>query len=286
MLVPNVNYCSASGSSPNASWTEQTVLSQVVAVCERYEEVLLVPLCHWPALPRRKGGCIDGSYGHLRLIDFSALLNQYFSNILWNEDHTDGTLISLYSLWLLHQVEHRLGAFIFQLSCTRCPLWITSGGTTFPAALTKDKTVDVSPCSDDTCWNVRIFLYPSTLISFGTFCMPVSSPDHICSGDVISTLSMTSLRRLYHWVMTVGFAPMALAMDRFLAFFSDISGWRFRNPDNHLRPAICLSSLNPVIPLTLAYWNANWHTLPIVKGNPESWKRLMVDANISSSAVK
>ena len=87
----------------------QTVLSQVVAVYERYEEVLLVPLCRWPALPCRKGGCIDGSYGHLRLIDFSTLLNQYFSNILRNEDHTDGTLISLYSLWLLHQVEHCQG---------------------------------------------------------------------------------------------------------------------------------------------------------------------------------
>ena len=81
------------------------------------------------------------------------------------------------------------GAFICHISWIRWPLWITSGGHTFPPVLTKDRMVEVSPCSEDTCWNILICLTPKTFTSFSTFCTPLSSSDHIWSGDMIPAVS-------------------------------------------------------------------------------------------------
>ena len=83
------------------------------------------------------------------------------------------------------------------------------GGTTFPAALTKDKIVDVSPCSAETCWKVWMFFNANTFTSFGTFWMPVLSPDQIWSGDVMPTVFFIFSRRVNQDQITVGFAPMA-----------------------------------------------------------------------------
>ena len=179
-----------------------------------------------------------------------------------------------------------LGALRYHVSWTRWPLWITNGGHTFPPALTKDKTVEVFPCSEETCWNVLMCFIPNTFTSFGTFCMPVSSPDHIWSGDMIPAVSSTSFNSLNQFPITVGFAPIARAMDRLWAFLRVISGWCSRNPHNHFLPAICRSSLKLGIPFTLAYWYASWHTIPIVSGNPLSWNFLMVVDKLVSSSGK
>ena len=149
------------------------------------------------------------------------------------------------------------GAFIHHVSWTCWPLWITSGGHTFPLALTKDRTVEVSPCSEDTCWNALICLTPKTFTSFGMFCTPVSSPDYIWSGDMIPAVSWIFFESWNQFPVTVGFAPIARAMDRLWAFFRVMSGWCTRNPHNHFLPAVCLSSLNPGMLFTLAYWYAS-----------------------------
>ena len=178
------------------------------------------------------------------------------------------------------------GALRRHVSWSHWPLWITNGGHTFPPALTKDKMVKVSPCSEETCWNVLMCFIPNTFTSFSTFCMPVSSPDHIWSGDMIPAVSSTSFNSLNKFPITVGFAPIARAMDRLWAFLRVISGWRSRNPHNHFLPSVCCSSLKLGIPFTLAYWYASWHTLPIVSGNPLSWNFLMVVDKLVSSSGK
>ena len=176
------------------------------------------------------------------------------------------------------------GALIFQVSCTRWPLWIIIGGTTFPKALTNERMVNVLPCSEDTCWNVLIFFIPRTLISLGTFWTPVSLPDQICAGETIPTSICIFFNRSNHWLIMVGFAPIAHAIDRFLAFFNVIVGCLAKNPFNHFRPAACLLSLKPVRLFTLAYWKANWQTLFIVRGNPLSWNCSIILAKLASSS--
>ena len=175
-------------------------------------------------------------------------------------------------------------AFNCHVSWTCCPLWIINCGTDWPAAFTDVRTVDVFPCSLLTCWNVLIFLQPSTFTSFRMFCMPVSSPDHIWHGESIPNLFLTSWMRLNQLDMTISLAPIALAIERFFAVLSVICGWHFRNPLSQSCPAIFVVSLNPGIPFTCANWKANWHTRLIVKGNPEIWNCVIVWARSSSSA--
>ena len=50
--------------------------------------------------------------------------------------------------------------------------------------------------------------------------------------------------------ITVSFAPIACAIERFFAVLSVILGWCFRNPLRHFHPAIFVVSLNPGIPFT------------------------------------
>ena len=176
------------------------------------------------------------------------------------------------------------GALTFQESWTLAALCITIGGTTSPHAFMNVSIVLVLPCSNATCWNILIFFAATTLISFGTFWMPVSSPDQIWLGDVIWHFCFTSASSLNQFPITVGFAPIARAIDKFCAFLTQIPGLRLRNPLNHFLPAVWDSLLNPVMPLILAYWKANWHTWLIVRGNPLSWKSFMVVAKAVSSA--
>ena len=98
------------------------------------------------------------------------------------------------------------------------------GETTLPKVLTNERMVDVSPCSKDTCWNVLIFFIPRTFISLGTFWTPVSSPNQIYTGETIPTSIYIFFKISNHWLITVGFAPIARAIDRFLAFFNVIVG--------------------------------------------------------------
>ena len=82
--------------------------------------------------------------------------------------------------------------------------------------------------------------------------MPVSSPDHIWHGERIPNLFLVSWRRLNQLDITVSYAPIVRAIERFFAGLSVILGWNFRNPLSHFRPAILLVSLNPGIPFTCA----------------------------------
>ena len=178
------------------------------------------------------------------------------------------------------------GAFNFHVSLTRTPLGSTMGGTTFPAVLMKDKMIDVSPCLAETCWKQRMFFNPNTFTSFGTFCTPILSPDQIWSGDVMPAVFFILSRSVNQDLITVGFVPMARVIDKLRAFFNVICGCRDRNPCNHFHPANCVSSLNPCIPFTCAYWNASSHTRTIVNGNPLSWNLSIVWARLCSSAGK
>ena len=126
-----------------------------------------------------------------------------------------------------------------------------------PCILDTLSTVDISPCSPLTCWNVLIFLVPSTFTSFGTFCMLVSSPDHIWHRERLPNLFLISWRKLNLLDITILFAPLARVIERFFTVLSVILGWHFRNPLNHFHPAILLVSLNPGIPFTCANWKAN-----------------------------
>ena len=161
------------------------------------------------------------------------------------------------------------GALIFQVSCTRWPLWIIIGGTTFPKALTNENGRRLALFQRYLLKCPNIFI-PRTLISLGIFWTPVSSPDQICAGETIPTFICIFFNRSNHWLITVGFAPIAHAIDRFLALFNVIVGCLAKNPFNHFRPAACLLSLKPVRLFTLADWKANWQTLFIVRGNPLS----------------
>ena len=154
---------------------------------------------------------------------------------------------------------------------------------TLPAILLNPKTVDFSPCSDDTCWKVCICLKPINLISWRRFCTPVLLPDHIYSGDVILAVSLTCFRSLYQLDITLGFTPISLAIDR---FFKVMSGCHFKKPASHLWLVVWVSLPKPWIWFTLAYWNGSWHTLPIVNRNHESWNCFIVEASIASSSVK
>ena len=100
--------------------------------------------------------------------------------------------------------------------------------------------------------------------------MPVSLPDQIWAGETIPTSFCFFFKRANHWLNTVGFAPIAQAIDTFLAFFNVIVGCLAKNPFNHFRPAACLPSLKPFRLFTLAYWKASWQTLFMVRGNPLS----------------
>ena len=113
------------------------------------------------------------------------------------------------------------------------------------------------PCSEDTCWNVLICLTPKTFTSFGTFCILVSSPDHIWFGDMIPAVSWIFIKSWNQFPINVGFAPIARVMDRLWAFFRVMSGWHTRNRRNHFLLAVCLSSLNPGMLFTFAYWYAS-----------------------------
>ena len=177
------------------------------------------------------------------------------------------------------------GAFNRHISWTRCPLWIINGNW-LACSIYKHEHSWHLPRSPLTCWKILIFLEPSTFTSFGMFCMPVSSPDHIWHGERIPNLFLISWRRLNQLDITVSFAPIARAIERFFAVLSVILGWHFRNPLSHFCPAILLVSLNPGISFTCANWKANWQTWLIVKGNPEIWNCVIVWARSSSSATK
>ena len=103
-------------------------------------------------------------------------------------------------------------------------------------------------------------------------------------GGVIWQFCFTWASSLNQFPITVGFTPIAWAIDKFCAFLTWIPGLHLRNPLNHFLPAVWDSSLNPVMPLILAYWKANWHTWLMVRGNPLSWKSFMVVAKAVSSA--
>ena len=75
---------------------------------------------------------------------------------------------------------------------THVPLWITIGGITLPTLLTNVSTVEVSPWSEGTVWYAFFpFTHTTTTSSLGTFWMPISSPDHICSGELIQRSART-----------------------------------------------------------------------------------------------
>ena len=80
---------------------------------------------------------------------------------------------------------HPTGTFWVQYCWTHCPLCMTMGGHTKPTPLTKESIVDVSPYSPITVWLAGVPVAPTTNCSFGTFWTPVSSPDHICSGELM-----------------------------------------------------------------------------------------------------
>ena len=135
--------------------------------------------------------------------------------------------------------------FKHHMSCTCTLFSMTIGRTTCPYPLTKVRMEVVSPCSLDTCWKVLICLTPRIFTSLGTFWTPVSSSLHICDWDTISHLSLISFNNLNQLPITVGFAPIALAMDKFLAFLIKINGFHLRKPFSHLRPALPFLSLKP-----------------------------------------
>ena len=152
-----------------------------------------------------------------------------------------------------------------------CPLLDYHWWYYLPVSIYKCKVDVVSPCSLATCWKVRTFLHPSTLTSLGTFCTPVSSPLHIWEGDTIPHFSFICFNSWNQSPITLGFAPMALAMERLRAFLMIIFGCLLRKPFSHLRPALPVSPLKPFRLFTCAYWYANSQTRLIVRGNPLNW---------------
>ena len=68
-------------------------------------------------------------------------------------------------------------------------------------------------------------------------CMPVSSPDQIWQGDRILNFLLISSSTLNQFDITVGLAPIARAINKFLAVCSVISGWCSKKPFHHLCPA-------------------------------------------------
>ena len=109
-----------------------------------------------------------------------------------------------------------IGASHVHYSSTCWPWWITIGGHTRLIILTNVKIVDVSPCSPLTWVTVGVPSSPTTICSFGTFCIPVSSPDHIWFGEVIPRSSSTSLYFSNHFLILGSLAHHALAVDKLI----------------------------------------------------------------------
>ena len=145
------------------------------------------------------------------------------------------------------------GIFVAHSLWTRFPLWITIGGQTLPTALTKVNTVLVSPRLEGTLLNKGLFTSPRNFSSLGMFCTPVSSPDHIYSGDTMPNFFTTCTYSLNQCQMLTSLAAIAHAIDKFLACLTLMCGYFFRKHFSQVLPPILFLSLNPFIPLILAY---------------------------------
>ena len=138
-------------------------------------------------------------------------------------------------------------------SWTHSPLWITMGGTTLLTPLTKVRIVEVSPWSAATVWYESLPLTHTKISSFGTFCTPVSSPDHIYSGELMCRSWRTCSCSVNHSLTLGSLAAMALVTLRFTAFLHVKWGNHFKKCLAQDLPAFSVSLVNPGMPFILAY---------------------------------
>ena len=70
--------------------------------------------------------------------------------------------------------------------------------------------------------------------------MPVSSPDQIWQGDRILNFVLISSSSLNQFDITVGLAPIAWAIDKYLAVCSVISGCHLKKPFKPFTPCLII----------------------------------------------
>ena len=146
----------------------------------------------------------------------------------------------------LHLIMYPDGAASLQMSFTLPALNITISGTCNPPALAKLTTVVVVPFSSATVWNMRSPVIPMTFLSLGTSVIPVSSTFKMWLGLNSISQSLTHFfSRSKNLSTCTGFAAIALAADKFCAFFFLSRGFLSMKPFLQALPALFLVGEKP-----------------------------------------
>ena len=114
------------------------------------------------------------------------------------------------------RIMYPVGAASCHSGLILAALKITRGGMVIPPALMYDTTVVFVGFSPLTVWKLRSPLTPTTVLGWGTSPTPHSSTFHMLLGKYSSPqLSTHSLYWSKKWLICVGLAEIALAIDRF-----------------------------------------------------------------------
>ena len=114
------------------------------------------------------------------------------------------------------QIMYPVGAASHHSGLILAALKITRGGMVTPPVLMYDTIVVFAGFSPVTVWKLRSPVTPTTVLGWGTSPTPHSSTFHMLLGKYLSPqLSTYSLYWSKKWLICVGLAEIALAIDRF-----------------------------------------------------------------------
>ena len=123
------------------------------------------------------------------------------------------------------QIMYPVGAASCHSGLILAALKITRGGMVIPLALMYDTTVVFVGFSPLTVWKLHSPMTPTTVLGWGTSPIPLSSTFHKLLGKYLSSqLSTHSLYWSKKWLICVGLAEIALAIDRFTDTLLHTSG--------------------------------------------------------------
>ena len=123
------------------------------------------------------------------------------------------------------RLMYQVGAASCHFGLILAALKITRGGMVIPLALMYDTTVVFVGFSPLTVWKLRSPVTPTTVLGWRTSLTPHSSMFHMLLGKFSSPqLSTHSLYWSKKWLICVGLAEIALAIDRFTDTLLHTSG--------------------------------------------------------------
>ena len=123
------------------------------------------------------------------------------------------------------QIMYPFGAALCHSGLILAALKITGAGMVIPPVLMYDTIVVFVGFSQITVWKLHSPVTPTTVLGWGTSPTPHSSTFHMLLGKYLSPeLSIHSLYWLKKWLICVGLAEIALAIDRFTDTLLHTSG--------------------------------------------------------------